>query len=71
MALYLYMHHTSSSNSSLLSGFSSVYDSMGRLNEQGLPRLKGEAVPHKQHQLKVAHVKIWRNKKKIIIIVTY
>ena len=32
---------------SLLPGFGSVYDGMGRLNEQGLPRLKGEAVPHK------------------------
>ena len=60
MALYLYMHHTSSSNGSLLPGFGSVYDGMGRLNEQGLPRLKGEAVPHKQHQLEVAHVEIWR-----------
>lgn len=50
------------SHISLLFSLGSVYDSVGCLNKQGLPRLKGEAVPHKQHQLEVAHIKIWIQK---------
>ena len=43
----------------LLFSSGSVYDSMSRLNQQSLSCFKGKAVPHKQHQLEIHHIKIW------------
>jgi hypothetical protein len=71
MTLQLYKKiSTTNNSSSLLLGFGSVYDGMGRLDEQGLPRLKGEAVPNKQHQLEVAHIKVWRKLKEYRILLS-